>query len=43
VITSAEIQIAQLRETSAAPDLPGRGWVDDWLHRSHLNCWAGRR
>jgi len=41
-ITSAESQITQLRETSAVPDLPDRGWVDAWLHRSHLNFWAGR-
>ena len=42
-ITSTETQITQLRETSAVPDLPDRGWVDDWLHRSHLNFWAGHR
>lgn len=42
-ITSAETQLAQLRETSAVPDQPDRGWVDDWLHRSHLNFWASRR
>jgi hypothetical protein len=42
-ITSAETQITQLRKTSGVPDLPDRGWVDDWLHRSHLNFWAGRR
>lgn len=42
-ITSAEIQLAQLRETAAVPDQPDRDWVDDWLHRSHLNFWASRR
>jgi uncharacterized protein len=40
-ITSAETQLAQLRETAAVPDQPDRGWVDNWLHRSHLNFWAG--
>lgn len=42
-IISAETQLAQLRETAAIPGQPDRGWVDDWLHRSHLNFWAGRR
>lgn len=42
-ITSTEIQITQLQETSAVPDLPDRGWVDDWLHRSHLDFWDSLR
>lgn len=44
-ITGAETELARLRETSAVPDQPDRGWVDDWLHRSHMNFWrsgAGR-
>ncbi|HEX9518241.1 MAG TPA: hypothetical protein VF940_18915 [Streptosporangiaceae bacterium] len=36
----AETQLTQLRETSPVPDQPDRGWVDDWLHRSHLDFWA---
>jgi len=39
-ITDAETQLTQLRETSPVPDQPDRGWVDDWLHRSHLDFWA---
>jgi len=39
-IGRAEIRLGQLRETSAIPDQPDRNWVDDWLHRSHLNYWA---
>lgn len=42
-ITSAETKLARLRETSAVPDQPDRGWVDNWLHRSHMNFWASRR
>lgn len=39
-ITSAEMQLTQLRETSAVPGQPDRGWADKWLHRSYLNFWA---
>ncbi len=39
-ITDAETQLTQLRQTSPVPDQPDRGWVDDWLHRSHLDFWA---
>jgi hypothetical protein len=42
-ITSAETQLIQLRETSTIPDQPDRGWVDDWLHRSHLTFWTRHR
>ena len=42
-ITSAETRLTQLPDTSAVPNLPDRCWVDDWLHRSHLNFWASRR
>lgn len=41
-IASAETTLAQMRETSAVPDQPDRSWVDDWLHRTHLNFWASR-
>ena len=40
-VSSAEAQLAQLRETSTVPELPDLGWVNDWLHRSHLNFWFG--
>ena len=42
-VTSTETQLIRLRETPAAPDQPDRGWVDEWLHRSYLNFWAGHR
>lgn len=42
-ITNAEIRLIELRETSAVPDQPDRAWVDDWLHRSHLDFWASHR
>src|SRR5258708_24459284 len=34
-ITSAETELTCLRDTSAVPGQPDRGWVDDWLHRTH--------
>jgi hypothetical protein len=42
-ITRAETKLAQLKETAAVPDQPDRGWVDEWLHQSHLSFWASRR
>jgi len=42
-ITSAETRLGLLQETSAIPYQPDRSWVDDWLHRSHLNYWASGR
>jgi hypothetical protein len=42
-ITRAETQLTHLRDASAAPAQPDRAWVDDWLHRSHLNFWASHR
>jgi hypothetical protein len=33
----------RLREAPAVPDQPDCGWVDDWLHRSHLDFWASHR
>jgi hypothetical protein len=41
-VTAAETQLSDLRNTSAVPDQPDRGWVDDWLHQSHLDFWAHR-
>ena len=41
-ITNAETRLVRLRVTSAVPDQPDRGWVDDWLQRSYLNFWANR-
>jgi len=38
-ITEAETRLAQLSDSSAVPAEPDRRWVDNWLHRSHLNYW----
>lgn len=40
-VTRAEEQLDELRDASTVPDQPDRRWVDDWLHRSHLDYWAG--
>jgi hypothetical protein len=32
-----------LGNRAAIPDQPDRGWVDDWLHRSHLDLWCHRQ
>ena len=42
-ITVAEARLAQLRDNPGLPDQPDRVWVDDWLHRSYLDFWAGQR
>ena len=42
-ITRAEARLTGLRDSPALPDQPDRAWVDDWLHRSYLNFWAGQR
>ena len=39
-VDRAERQLEDLRETPDLPPQPDRGWVDDWLHRSHLEYWA---
>ena len=41
-ITETEKRLAQLSESPAVPDQPDRRWVDDWLHRSHLDFWTHR-
>lgn len=41
-ITETEKRLAQLSESPAVPDQPDRRWVDDWLHRSHLDFWTRR-
>ena len=38
-ITETEARLAQLSDSPAVPAQPDRRWVDDWLHRSHLNYW----
>ncbi len=39
-IAAAEDQLVALRASSSLPDQPDRRWVNDWLHRSHLEYWA---
>jgi uncharacterized protein len=39
-ITTAEADLARLRDASSVPAEPDRRWVDDWLHRSHLDYWT---
>jgi len=36
----AERQLISLRASAAVPELPDRGWVDGWLHRSYTSYWA---
>ena len=40
-ISDAEARLAALRDSPVIGDQPDRRWVDDWLHRSYLNFWAG--
>ena len=39
-IDQAAEHLAALRDASELPAEPDRGWVDEWLHRSHLSYWA---
>ncbi len=39
-VTTAEADLARLRDASGVPAEPDRRWVDDWLHRSHLDYWS---
>jgi uncharacterized protein len=39
-ITTSEEQLVGLRSSSELPDEPDRQWVDEWLHRSHLDYWS---
>jgi uncharacterized protein len=39
-VTTAEADLARLRDAGSVPAEPDRRWVDDWLHRSHLDYWA---
>jgi uncharacterized protein len=38
-VSAAEAELTRLQESSTLPDEPDRGWVDQWLHRSHLKYW----
>jgi uncharacterized protein len=39
-VAAAETRIARLRDESSLPAEPDRRWVDEWLHRRHLDYWA---
>lgn len=39
-IDDAENELIRLRTASPLPLEPDSGWVDEWLHRSHLAYWA---
>jgi uncharacterized protein len=39
-VAAAETRIARLRDDSNMPAEPDRRWVDEWLHRRHLDYWA---
>lgn len=38
-IQAAEERLVVLQNSSDLPDEPNRRWVDEWLHRSHLEFW----
>lgn len=42
-VDEAEARLLELQASSSVPDEPDRAWVDDWLHRSHVEYWRGRR
>lgn len=39
-IDEAAEELAALRNSSDLPAEPDRGWVDEWLHRSHVSYWG---
>lgn len=39
-VGEAEDELTRLCEHSDLPAQPDRRWVDDWLHRSHLDYWS---
>jgi hypothetical protein len=41
-VDRAEARLIELSESTSVPDQPDRNWVDQWLHRSHLDYWARR-
>lgn len=38
-VDAAAARLVALRDDSALPDEPDRAWVNDWLHRAHLDYW----
>lgn len=39
-VAAVEEELVALRRNSDVPQQPDRQWVDDWLHRSHVDYWA---
>jgi hypothetical protein len=39
-IAAAERQLDELRDASVVPAQPDRRWVDEWLHRAHIDYWV---
>lgn len=39
-IDTAERQLLALHDSDRVPAHPDTDWVNDWLHRAHLNYWA---
>lgn len=40
-LSGIEHELRRLRSESTVPAEPDRTWVDDWLHRSYTQYWAG--
>ncbi|MGW5240042.1 DNA polymerase beta superfamily protein [Monashia sp. NPDC004114] len=39
-VDAAEARLIALRDGSALPEEPDRPWVNDWLHRAHIEFWS---
>jgi hypothetical protein len=39
-IDQAEAELTRLQTSAAVPAQPDRAWVNEWLHRSHIDFWA---
>jgi len=39
-IDEAEARLTALASSSGVPDQPDHAWVNDWLHRTHLEYWS---
>jgi hypothetical protein len=38
-VSQAQATLERLRDSSSLPDQPDWAWVNDWLHRRHLEYW----
>ena len=41
-VSEAEHKLTVLRDSSSLASQPDRVWVDDWLHRAHLEYWSSQ-